>query len=78
MATKLTLKVGEGDGPLVVVHRKDRPWVLRLRGLGEGMADVLGREFASDGDYPFELQSAYVRCSARGVLPSFCAELLLS
>jgi hypothetical protein len=78
MATKLTLKVGEGRGPLVHVHRSDRPWVLRLRGLGKGIVTVLGRTFTSEGDFPIDLDGELVRCCAEGVTPQFSAELLLS
>jgi len=78
MATKLTLKVGVGDGPLIVVHRHDRPWALRLRGLGScGKAFLLGREYSTEGEYPLETVPAYVQLSSVDVEKDFCAELVM-
>lgn len=78
MATKLTLKVGEGDGPLIAVHRHDRPWVLRLRNLGSaGKAFLLGREYASEGEFPLAQVPAIVQLTATNVERNFCAELVM-
>jgi len=77
MATKLTLKVGEGDGPLIVVHRHDRPWALRLRGLGAGKALFLGREYSTEGEHLLEKTPAFVQIHAEGVEKDFCAELVM-
>lgn len=77
MATKLTLKVGEGDGPLIVVHRHDRPWTLSLSGLGSGKAFLLGREYSAEGEYPLEQVPAFVQVRSENVERNFCAELVM-
>lgn len=77
MATKLTLKVGEGDGPLIVVHRHDRPWELHLKGLGEGKAFLLGREYSAEGEHPLATVPAFVQLRAENVGRDFCAELVM-
>lgn len=79
MATKLTLKIGPGSGPLCVVHRLDRPWTLRLSGLGVGgRAEFLGRIFHEDGEYSFKFEGVYVQCDAIDVTQNFRAELVMT
>lgn len=83
MATKLTLKMGLGVGPLVHVHRVDRPWELQLRGVGKGMALFSSAQgsppasFVEDGDYLVVLESTAVQIVTHAVTQAFRAELVM-